>query len=582
MASSLPPLPAVAPTTNEKRSWRAWLHYAGYYRQARLALLVYGIVSAAPALLPLPLAWLIRYGFDEALPGRHLSQLSLAGGIILLLALCSSALTLWTRRLALDITKGATMRLREALLVKAYALPRATYAPLDRGKLAATVVQDSDRVDTMSQALAVQVFPALAASVVLVALLIYLNPVLCLVIALTFPVFVAASEAVRRQIAQRFNEFRRAFHSFSKGVVFILQMLDLTHFQTAEPFELRRQQASLEALRGAGARLGWLNAAYGEVLNVAVVITGVLILIVGGPAVAAGTMTLGGLLSFYVGVSLLANVLRPAWNAIPQIIGGNESLKVLHRFLETPSAPPYSGTRRLTFSGRITLAGVSFGYAGQPLLNQIDLAIEPHATVAILGPNGAGKSTLTYLMLGLYRPQLGQLCADDVPFDGLDLADLRRQMGVVMQNPLIFPGTLWENITYGLPEATRAQVEWASQLATAHDFIREFSEGYDTIVGEHGALLSGGQRQRVALARALLRRPPLLLLDEPTNHLDRSTVDQFMHNLKTLDPAPAIVFISHDYRLAQPAQAVYSLRNGRLVPQAHEVLAPAPQTTHGS
>jgi ABC-type bacteriocin/lantibiotic exporter with double-glycine peptidase domain len=147
-----------------------------------------------------------------------------------------------------------------------------------------------------------------------------------------------------------------------------------------------------------------------------------------------------------------------------------------------------------------------------------------------------------------------------------------------MQNPLIFPGTLWENITYGLPEATPAQVEWASQLATAHDFIREFPQGYDTFVGEHGALLSDGQRQRVALARALLRRPPLLILDEPTNHLDRGTIEQFMQNLKGLEPAPAIVFISHDHRLAQEAQAVYTLRNGRLLPLAREMLAPAPQT----
>jgi ABC-type bacteriocin/lantibiotic exporter with double-glycine peptidase domain len=556
---------------------RAWRHYARYYRQMRLTLLAYAALSVVPALLPLALAWVIRYGFDEALPSHNLTVLSLASGGILLLTLTSSAITLWTRRLALNLTKTVTRRLREHLLQKAYAMPRSDYASADRAKLSTIVVHDTERVDTMSQALAIQVFPAVAVSAVLAALLLYLNPALCLLIGITLPVAVVLSEVIRRRIVRSFSAYRRDFQMFSRGVLFVLQMLDLAHVQAAEAFELKRQQARLETVSGGSARVGWLNVAYGEVLNVVVSLTSVLILVVGGNAVVGGSMTLGSLLSFYVGVGLLANALRPAWNTIPQLISGSESLKALHLFLESGGPAPYTGAQRLAFAGQITFEAVSFGYTGEPFLREVNLTLAPHTTVAILGANGSGKSTLTYLMLGLYRPQQGRLCADGVPFDALDLAHLRRQIGVVMQNPLIFPGTLWENITYGLPEATPAQVEWASRLATAHDFICDFPQGYDTAVGEHGALLSGGQRQRVALARALLRRPPLLILDEPTNHLDRSTIDQFMHNLKTLDPAPAVVFISHDHRLAQQAQAVYTLREGRLLP-----FAPAPQAAHGN
>ena len=574
------PAPASRATT-DKQLWRTWRYYAGFYRQSRLWLPAYAAMSAGPALLPLPMAWLIRYGFDNALPGHNLKLMSAAAALILLLAFCSSAITLATRRLALNITKTATLRLRQALLDKAYALPRADYAALDRAKSASTVVQETERVDAMSQALVVFVFPALLATVVLAGLLVYLNPLLCLLNALTFPAFLVVSEAIRRRIARSFNEFRRAFRAFNKGTVFVWQMLDLTHLQTAEAFEVGRQQANFESVRETGARVNWLNVAYGEVLNVAVVLTGVLILLVGGQAVVAGNMTLGSLLSFYVGVGLLANVLRPAWNAIPQIVAGNESLKALYRMLETPVVPPYVGTRQLAFTGRIALEGVSFGYGDTPLLRDVELVVEPQNTVAILGPNGAGKSTLTYLVLGLYRPQQGRLYADDAPYDTLDVADLRRQIGVVPQNPILFPGTLWDNITYGFPAAAPAQVEWASRLATAHDFICEFPLRYNTFVGEHGALLSGGQRQRIALARALLRRPPLLILDEPTNHLDRSTVEEFMLNLRALEPAPAIVIISHDHRLAEQAQRVYVLREGRLRPQARESMAAAPQVTDG-
>jgi ABC-type multidrug transport system fused ATPase/permease subunit len=275
-------------------------------------------------------------------------------------------------------------------------------------------------------------------------------------------------------------------------------------------------------------------------------------------------MTLGELFSFTTAVALLRGHLHTVAVAVPQIIEGTESLATVHDFLRESDARPYQGTRRLAFAGRITLDSVTFGYREDPLLQDVDLTIEPGEMVALTGPNGAGKSTIVYLILGFYRPQQGQLCADGHPYADLDITHLRRHIGVVSQNPIIFPGTIWENITYGSSDPPLQEVRRAVELSTACDFIEQFPEGYETLVGERGLLLSGGQRQRIAIARALLRRPRVLILDEPTSHLDEFAMSRLVANLKELEEVPAKLIVSHDVSFTSMAERVYALEDGHI------------------
>ncbi|MFC1488445.1 ATP-binding cassette domain-containing protein [Thermodesulfobacteriota bacterium] len=196
---------------------------------------------------------------------------------------------------------------------------------------------------------------------------------------------------------------------------------------------------------------------------------------------------------------------------------------------------------------------------------QASACAHPNQMVALVGPNGAGKSTIVNLILGFYRPQEGGLFADDCPYVNMDIVHFRRQIGVVTQDPIIFSGTVLENITYGSPEANTDQVVRAAELAVAHEFILRLPEGYDTFVGGRGVLLSGGQRQRIAVARALLRRPQLLILDEPTHHLDKTGVYELMGNLKRLEQVPSILIISHDVDILDAADQSYYLKEGRVV-----------------
>jgi ATP-binding cassette subfamily B protein len=250
---------------------------------------------------------------------------------------------------------------------------------------------------------------------------------------------------------------------------------------------------------------------------------------------------------------------------VPQVLGGHEAVRRLDALLRHPDAEPYTGTGAIDHRGDVALESVTFGYGDDPLLHDVDLRVGRGERVALFGPNGAGKSTIVNLLLGLYRPDEGRVLADGIPYDELDVVSLRRGMGVVLQDPIIFQGSVADNIAYGHPDAGSDEIRRAAEWAMADDFIKALPHGYDSDVGDDGNLLSGGQRQRIAIARALLDRPSLLILDEPTTHLDDAAIGGLLDRLCNFPGMPAVLMVSHDPEVALVAETVYHLRDGRLV-----------------
>ena len=349
-------------------------------------------------------------------------------------------------------------------------------------------------------------------------------------------------------------------------MLFVLRHMDLTRVQTAEDQEIRRQTGILSELRTRTGKMAFIYAVHGNVQSILTGLSGIIILVVGGITVANKSITIGEFISFYVAAGYLNGYVNTITTSIADIIAGNESIVTLYQLAATKTVQPYLGKKQIPFKGFLSFESVSFRYDDQPVLENVSLSLHPHSRVAIIGSNGTGKSTMTHLILGFYSPLTGRLYADDVPYEEVDVAHLRKQIGVVMQDPALFSGTILENISYGSPEADRKQITRAARLAMADDFIRKLPEGYDTHIGEDGVLLSGGERQRLSLARALLRRPKLLILDEPTNHLDRAAVGQLLDNLDDLDDRPAILMISHDMNVVRHAHEVYRLEKGVLTP----------------
>jgi ATP-binding cassette, subfamily B, bacterial len=543
------------------------LNFLRLYRGSTRDVVIATIGGIAQSVVLIPIVFLVRYAFDGLIPTGDLGGLVLVGVVMIGLYIASGVLMLWSRKLALRSTRHAVQGLREQLIGKVQRLPRERFVSDEAGHLHSLLVHDTERANAMSNAFIAMLLPSIVFSLALSAALLYMNWILFLTIIAVVPVLTIAMRWIGRRVSERANHFRESFERYSRGILFLVERMDLTRSHSAEETEARRQAVNFSALGDASSRMNLWGSAHIVAQETVTSVSWSMILIVGGVAVAVNAMTIGDVLAFSVAAMMLKRSVNSLVGAIPPILEGRAALAALKALNDEPDDESYTGTQKVDLDGHLALSKVAFRYRDQPLLEGIDLDLRPGTLTVLSGPSGSGKTTLLYLIMGFYRPQSGTLLADGRPYDELDVRHLRRRIGYVPQDPVVFAGSVLENITYGADDVDMERVEAAARAAAADDFIARLPDGYDTLVGEGGALLSGGQRQRVGIARAIYRQPALVLLDEPTNQLDTRLAARLMRNLLDLPGRPALLVVSHDLdRVAQLADAVYELHDGLLVP----------------
>ena len=409
--------------------------------------------------------------------------------------------------------------------------------------------------------------------------MVWLSPTVAGVSFLPIPVILWGSLHFQRRLQPRYQEVReRAGDLASRLANNLGGMLTIKSY-AAEPWELERLRADSEAYRLSNRRAIRLSAAFIPLIRFAILFAFLAILVIGGLHAWRGAIAVG---TYSFLVFITQRLLWPLTSLGRTLDDYQRAMASTQRVLDlidTPIAIP-SGDRPLPLGqvrGAIRFEAVDFAYPGRdPLLRQFSLEIPAGSTLGIVGATGSGKSTIVKLLLRLYELQGGAIRLDGQPVDQLQLADLRRAIGLVSQEVFLFHGTVAENIAYGSFDAPRQAIERAAQLAEASRFIEALPQGYDTVVGERGQRLSGGQRQRIALARAILKNPPVLILDEATAAVDNETEAAIQRSLDLITAERTTLVIAHRLSTVRHADQIVVMDQGRIVERgSHDQLIAA-------
>lgn len=539
--------------------------YAAFYRGSHARLILGAGLSFLRALALLPIPLLVAIAIDDAIVESKTSELVVIGVVILGLTVASAAIGIASRRVLARATMAAQASLRQSAVAALLRMSRRTYSTADDGVLHDHVLQETKRVEQGTSAIFDDFLPGSVLIVGVTFVLIGMNIILTAVTLVFVPIIYFSSRWLGGHVDARIERDNRSFERFSHSIISMLRSMDLIRIQAAEDVEVQRQDQAIDRLRETSIDRSVGITMWITIQQSLVAIAGSAVLIVGGVLTIQGSMTLGDLIAFYAAFALLRGPLSILADRTPFVIEGVRSLDRLYGLIHGVEERPYTGTNSVVLTGNVALSGVSFAYDRKRVLENVSLELAPGRVVGLVGPNGSGKSTIVNLIVGFYRPDEGYLSVEGIPYDEVDLTMLRRQMGIVPQQPLLRSGSILENILYGREGISRSDVEIALKLAEAEAFIEDLPGGVDTAIGDDGIFLSGGQRQRVAIARALVHRPPLLILDEPTNHLDRWTVGAVVDNIRAMEHRPAVLLVSHRTEVLAEADMTVDIKDGKIV-----------------
>lgn len=588
------PADAAVAGTNKKKRVKAedlrrasrFLKYLRPYKpKLILALIALFLATGLALAFPALIGFLLDAADDTA--ANPPADLGLNGialllvGILAVQAVISYFRIIWFT----EVGEKAIGEIRRDTYSRLIRLPMAFFSRCRVGELTSRLSSDLTQIqETLIREIPQMLRQSLVAIGGLLIIILFYGKLALLMLA-TFPIMVMVAIFIGKSVRKISRKAQDHLARSNTAVVESLQGILTVKAFSGERWESDRYQGII----GEFVKTAIAGARYRAAL-VSFIIFGlfgsiVLVIWFGATLVAEGRMTLGDLTRFVLYTIFIGGALRELsefYGNLQKTVGATDRIsELLDEPTETELVQPASSqpereepasdaAPEQDFRGAVAFDQVTFSYPGReesPVLRDMSFTVEPGRKIALVGPSGAGKTTLISLLFGFYLPQEGRVLLDDQPLTNANPHRMRRHMALVPQDVILFGGSIYENIAYAMPEADREAVIEAARQANAHDFITQFPEGYDTIVGERGVKLSGGQRQRVAIARALLRDPRILVLDEATSNLDSESERLVQEALEVLMRGRTSFIIAHRLSTVRKADRILVLKEGRIIEQ---------------
>jgi len=586
--------PKTAPTALVRESRERKKISIGSLLRPHLGALVLGFIaiageSAANLLQP----WPLKIVLDDVLRSHNshawtmniihrmvgtdaIAVLKFACAAVLAIALLDAICTYAEKYLTTSVAQWISYDLRLTIYAHIQKLSLAFHDNKRTGDLISRVTDDIEAIQSFIMNGLLGVLINVMTLLGMIAVMFWLNWKFTLIALSVVPILFAMVYSYTRRIKKAAREVRKKEGEITSVVQEVLSSIRVVKAFAREDYEVRRlEQESLEAVDIA-MRARTLKAKLTPLVGIVVAVGTGLVLWFGARLVMSGSLTAGSLVVFilYLGKMYkpMQEISKMTDTYSKAAVGYERLQEVLETELEVKDLP--KAKRAPKFRGEIEFDHVSFSYnPDSQTLKDVSFKIETGHVSALVGPTGAGKTSIISLLARFYDPDKGVIKIDGTDIKQFQQKSLRQQMSFVLQDTVLFHAPVWQNIAYGRPGSTRAEIIKAAEMANAAEFIDKLPESYDTIIGERGMTLSGGQRQRIAIARAVIRNTPILLLDEPTSGLDSASEKLVFEALDRLMEGRTVVVIAHRLSTIQRADVIFVVDNGEIAERGkHEEL----------